>query len=165
MSTTTPENARGHRPAWSRNGRIAALITFEAATLAVASALHLTGAIHGRSRPFDAGDAGIAEAIICVALAAGAAALLRAPDRGRPVALAATGFAIAGFIAGLTFTARGGDAPDIIYHATMLPVLVATLILLARRRGAGDDGARPQRAGPVDRPPAAARTAARPRSR
>jgi len=165
MSTTTPENARGHRPAWSRNSRIVALITFEAATLTVVSALHLTGAIHGRSRPFDASDAGIAEAIICVALAAGAAALLRAPDRGRPVALAATGFAIAGFIAGLTFTARGGDAPDIIYHATMLPVLVATLILLARRRGAGDDGARPQRAGPVDRPPAAARTAARPRSR
>src|SRR6266568_2896695 len=130
MSTTTPENARGHRPAWSRNGRIAALITFEAATLAVASALHLTGAIHGRSRPFDAGDA-----------------------------------AIAGFIAGLTFTARGGDAPDIIYHATMLPVLVATLTLLARPRGAGDDGARPQRASPADRPPAAARTAARPRRR
>jgi len=162
MSTTTPENARGHRPAWSRNGKIAALITFEAAPLAVASALHLTGAIHGGSRPF---DAGIAEAIICVLLAAGAAALLRVPDRGRPVALAATGFAIAGFIAGLTFTVRGGDAPDVIYHATMLPVLVATLILLARPQGAGDDGARPQRAGPVDRLPAAARTAARPRRR
>jgi hypothetical protein len=133
MSTTTPKNTRNRRQGPRRNRGIAALITFEAATLAVASGLHLSGAVHGQSKPFDAGDAGIAEAIICVALAAGATALLRAPDNGRLAALAATGFAIAGFIAGLTFTVRGGDAPDIIYHAAMLPVLIATAILLARR--------------------------------
>jgi drug/metabolite transporter (DMT)-like permease len=132
MRTATPEKARNHREVPGRNRWIAALIGFEAATLAVFSALHLSGVIHGGSKPFDASDAGIAEAIICVALAAGAIALLRAPARGRPVALAATVFAIAGFIAGLTFTVRGGGTPDITYHATMLPVLIATVILLAR---------------------------------
>ena len=41
-------------------------------------------------------------------------------------------FAIFGFIVGLTFTIRGGDAIDLAYHATMLPVLTATAALLAR---------------------------------
>ncbi len=132
MITIKAEMARDRRPGFSGNRKIAALITFEAATLAIASALHLNGAIHGGSKPFDASDAGIAEAIICVALTVGAIALLRAWNRGRAVALAATGFAIVGFIVGLTFTVRGGDTLDVIYHATMLPVLMATLILLSR---------------------------------
>jgi hypothetical protein len=94
--------------------------------------MHLSGAIGGGSKPFDAADAGVAEAVICAALAAGAMALLRAPDKGRPLALAATGFAVAGFVVGLSFTVRGGDTPDLIYHAVMLPVLIMTVILLAR---------------------------------
>jgi hypothetical protein len=132
MRTVTTEKTGSNRGISNRNRWIAALIGFEAATFTAASALHLSGVVHGGSKPFDARDAGIAEAIICVILVGGATVLLRAPDRGHLATLAATGFAIAGFIAGLTFTVRGGDAPDILYHATMLPVLIATAIMLAR---------------------------------
>jgi drug/metabolite transporter (DMT)-like permease len=132
MNTITSSDVRDHRQTPSRNRWIGALIAFEAVTLAVAAGMHLSGAIDGGSKPFDASDAGVAEAVICAALAAGATALLRAPGKGRPHALAATGFAVAGFAVGLSFTVRSGDAPDLIYHAIMLPVLIATVILLAR---------------------------------
>src|SRR5205085_1990884 len=75
--------------------------------------------------------AGIAEAVIAVVLAAGAAALVRG---ARGVALGAVAFAIAAFGVGLSMTVRGGAAGDIAYHATMMPLLVFTLMLLARRR-------------------------------
>jgi ABC-type Fe3+ transport system permease subunit len=117
--------------------RIAALMTIEAASLAVASALHLAGLVHGRGQSFSAAGAGIAEAVICVVLAAGAIALARQGSAGRPAALAATGFAIVGFVFGLSITARAGDAPDIAYHATVLPLLIVTFVLILRRRAAG----------------------------
>jgi hypothetical protein len=104
----------------------------EAATLAVASALHLSGSVQGRSAPFNAGHAGVAEAIIGGVLAAGAVVMFRAPARARAAGLATTGFAIAGFLVGLNFTARGGHLPDIAYHITMLPVLIGSLIVLVR---------------------------------
>jgi hypothetical protein len=110
---------------------IAALMGFEALTLAVISSLHLSHTLSGRSKPFNATAAGIAEAVIGVALAAGAVSLLLAP-RGRTVALAATVVAIAGFLVGLTFTISGGDAIDIAYHAVMLPLLLVTLRALLR---------------------------------
>ena len=47
-------------------------MAFVAATLAVASAAHLSGHVHGRSAPYDADHAGIAEAIICAVLVYGA---------------------------------------------------------------------------------------------
>ena len=106
----------------------------QAATLVVASALHLTGHVHGRGAPFDGEHAGIAEAIIAVLLAGAAAAMLRAPDRARSIGLAANGLAIAGFLNGLAFTARGGHAPDIAYHLVMLPVFAANLVVLLRSR-------------------------------
>jgi hypothetical protein len=106
-----------------RTFRIAGLMTFVAITLAVASILHLIGSDFG---------AGIAEALICVALVGGATALRRSPSQGRPAALGATAFAVFGFLVGLTFTARGGEAADLAYHVTMLPVLVWTLILIVR---------------------------------
>lgn len=125
---TTVSN-RGDTPA-SRG--IAALMAFEAATLAIMSTLHLTAVIHGGSKPFKADDAGIAEAIICVVLAGGAAALLLAGRRGRSIALGTSGFAVLGFIVGLTITVQGAGVLDVAYHATMLPVLAGTAILLAR---------------------------------
>jgi hypothetical protein len=114
--------------------RVAALMVVEAATLAVASALHLSGSVQGRSAPFNAGHAGVAEAIIGGVLAAGAVVMFRppAPGRARAAGLATTGFAIAGFLVGLNFTARGGHLPDIAYHITMLPVLIGSLIVLVR---------------------------------
>ena len=104
---------------------IAWAVTAEAATLAVASTLHLTGA-------FSSGTdgAGIPEAIICVVLLGGAAAVFRDPVRGRAAALGAVAFAIFGFIVGLTFTVSGGPAAELAYHAVMLPILVATAVQL-----------------------------------
>lgn len=112
--------------------KIAALMAFEAFTLAIASAIHLSGAFGAASRPFNGTAAGVAEAIIMVALAAGATALVRSPARGESLALLATSFAILGFGLGLTLTVRGGDAPDIAYHAAMLPLLILTASLLIR---------------------------------
>jgi hypothetical protein len=121
---------------YPRPRMIAALMCFEAATLAVMSVLHLSGALDRGSKPFDPSDAGIAEAVICLVLSYGALALLRRPRKGIGAAIASTVFAIAGFIVGLTFTIRGGSAVDIAYHATVLPLLLLTLVALARIRGA-----------------------------
>jgi hypothetical protein len=136
VSTTATDSPR--RPA--SQGRPARplpalplLLAVESATLAVFSTLHLTGAL--RIGTGNSDGAGVAEALICLALAGGAWALARSssPARGRLVGLFAVGFAIAGFIVGLTFTVRGGDAIDLIYHATMLPILALTAVLVARR--------------------------------
>ena len=113
---------------------VAGLMLFEAATLAVASALHLAGGVQGRSAPFDPDGAGIAEAIIGVVLVAAAVIMLRSPAHARAVGIAATSFAIAGFLLGLNFTARGGHLPDIAYHVVMLPILAGGLIALLRTR-------------------------------
>ena len=111
---------------------VAMLMLIEAGTLAVASALHLSGSVQGRSLPFNPDHAGIAEAIIGIVLAAGAVVMLRSPARARTVGLGVTGFAIAGFLLGLSFTARGGRLPDVAYHVMMLPVLIGGLIALLR---------------------------------
>ena len=114
-------------------GRIALLMIFEAATLAVVASLHLGGVLSG-AKPFRPTAAGVAEAIIGVALAGGAAALLRKSGHARDIAVATTLFAIAGFVLGLTFTVRGGGAIDVVYHVVMLPLLLLTLIVLLRMR-------------------------------
>ena len=119
-SIMSSDNRPGRQP-------IAILIGLEAATLAIMSALHLTGTLAGGTRPFKATDAGIAEAVICAVLIGGAAALTRDLLHGRTTAVVALGFAILGVIVGLTFTIRGGDAIDIAYHATILPLLLITL--------------------------------------
>lgn len=108
------------------------LLAVEAASLAVMSILHLGGGLHGDSAPFRPSAAGLAEAVIGLALVAAVSAQWYAPHRARPTALAAVGFAIIGFVVGLNFTVRGGQVIDIAYHATVLPMLVFTLILLLR---------------------------------
>jgi hypothetical protein len=116
--------------------KVVALMGFVAATLVVASALHLAGVVDDGSPPFAPDRAGIAEAVIAVVLAAGAVALVRGARRA---ALGAVVFAIAGFGVGLSMTVRGGATGDIAYHATMLPLLLLALALLSRgvvsRRG------------------------------
>ncbi len=109
------------------------LIGFEAATLAVIASLHLSGVLGGK-KPFRPTDAGIAEAIIGLVLVYGVAALLRRFRHARSIArpVATIVFAIVGFVVGLTFTLRGGDAIDVAYHATVLPLLLLTLIVLVR---------------------------------
>lgn len=117
---------------------IAWAMTAEAATLAAAATLHLTRALDSGSKPSDLDPAGVAEAVICVVLLAGAAALFRDPVQGRPTALGAVGFAIFGFIVGLTFTISGGPAVDLAYHAVMLPILIATAVQLRPRHAGGE---------------------------
>jgi len=113
---------------------IACLMLVEAASLAVASSLHLAGLVHGRAKPFDSTDAGIAEAIIGVVLAAAGWSMLRRPATARAVGLAATAFAILGFGVGLSITVPSGHLPDIAYHVTVLPLLVAGFVVLWRVR-------------------------------
>jgi multisubunit Na+/H+ antiporter MnhF subunit len=111
---------------------IAIVIALQATTFAIMSALHLTGVLAGGTSPFNRTDAGIAEAVICVVLIGGAAALAGYPAHGRLVALGTLGFAIVGVIVGLNFTIQGGDATDIAYHATLLPLLLVSLAVLWR---------------------------------
>jgi hypothetical protein len=115
--------------------RLAALMIVVASTLGLMCTLHLSGVLAGGSAPFNASHAGVAEAIIAVVLFAGADAVLANRARAQATALAATVFAIVGFIVGLTFTVRGGDAIDIAYHVVVLPILVLTALGLAVRPG------------------------------
>lgn len=115
----------------------------EAISLAVMSSLHLTGTLAGGGLE---NDAGIAEALICVALTAGAIALADARTAARTVALGAVAFAILGFGVGLRFTVAGGDAVGIAYHATVLPLLVLTMAALLRNHNAGDQAPGPRAA-------------------
>src|SRR5205807_8676995 len=98
-----------------------------------ASLIHLLGDVRGRSDLYDASDAGIAEAVIAAVLAAGAWTMVRRPTIARSAGPAAIGFATAGFVIGLTITASSGHAPAIAYHATVLPVLLGSLAVLALR--------------------------------
>jgi uncharacterized membrane protein len=127
---TLPAARKGHQPAGTR--AIALLMGFAATTLAAMSSLHLTGTLSGGPEPFNRTHAGIAEALICVALSAGATMLLRRSPHARGAALASVVFAIFGFIVGLNFTIRAGEAIDVAYHATLLPLLLVTLATLWR---------------------------------
>ena len=109
--------------------RVALLMGFEAITLVVMSTLHLTGVLNGGEPPHGVNRAGIAEAIIAVVLVVGALTLAGRPG---PIAIGAIVFAIAGFGVGLSMTAREGATGDIAYHATMLPILLFTLVVAVR---------------------------------
>jgi hypothetical protein len=112
----------------------AAVVLMSAASisLAIMSALHLAGLVHGRSKPFDEIGAGTAEAVICVVLAGGALSVMRLVRHWRAIGLATTAFAILGFGYGLSVTTRGGTLPDVVYHSTVLPLLIVTFVLFAR---------------------------------
>ncbi len=116
---------RGERPA-------AVLMLLEAASLAVMSAVHLPN------------DAGVAEAIICLVLVAGAIALMGRTSHAHTAASLAVGFAILGFVVGLHYTTQTGGV-DLAYHLTVLPLLVLTeLMLLALRQHRGRPFGQPQ---------------------
>lgn len=117
----------------TRQRRIAFAMGLQATTLAVMALLHLSSSLGGGLNSFSAPEAGIAEAVIGIVLAYGAARLMRGVPRARAIAIAATVFAIAGFIVGLGETIRGAGAIDIAYHVTMLPLLGLTLRALVRR--------------------------------
>jgi hypothetical protein len=91
-----------------------------------------------RSRGSAETDAGVAEAVICVALLWGAGSLARRGAAGYRAALWTTVFAIAGFCLGLSITVPSGYVPDIADHATVLPILVITCTLIVRSARPGD---------------------------
>ena len=137
---TAIRHATGH----SCRRTVALAMSLESAALAAMSALHLSGALAGGTKPFDRLDAGIAEAIICVALAAGAMALARRSPASTRTAVGAICFAIFGFFVGLYFTVQAGDAIDVAFHATMLPLLaIALTALLLRARTYAPTGSEP----------------------
>jgi hypothetical protein len=143
MGHMTTLERRGQRHGVDR--RIGMLMALVAATLAVGAFVHLAGYTPAGSRPpFDAGGAGVAEAVICVVLACGAIAVLRSGRRAWEAAVATTSFATLGFVVGLSFTARGGDTPDIAYHIIMLPILVVSLVALLRTGRTGVASGQPR---------------------
>jgi MFS family permease len=101
-------------------------------TLVLASFIHLFGDVRGRTDLFDSTDAGIAEAIIAGVLVVGIVGMFRSPRRARAIGIAAVGFATVGFVVGLSITARSAHVPDIAYHLSILPLLVASLVVLLR---------------------------------
>src|SRR5215467_8830748 len=109
-----------------------ALLGVAALTLALASLLHFGVAVPVGattiSDPF--ADAAIPEAVLAVAVAAGAVTLLARLPVARWLAPAATVVALAGTLFGLTVTLRRGEPGDIAYHVALLTLLVASAILL-----------------------------------
>jgi hypothetical protein len=133
MATTVDTLPPKHRPDRSNViPGVATLMVLVAVSLGVASALHLSGLVHGRSASFDPDAAGIAEAVIGLVLAAAAIVMFMTPVRARAVGIAATSFALVGFLVGIIETATGGDVPDIAYHSTVIPLLIGGLVLLIR---------------------------------
>lgn len=142
----TREGVSGHFRAMANQyaksppyARIAALMLLLAVSMAAVSALHLSGMVGGNTSGNGEMSAGIAEAVICVAMLWGVSSLVRRGAAGLGVAIGTTVFAIAGFCLGLSITASGGYIPDIAYHATVLPLLLITFALLVRgsRHGRG----------------------------
>jgi len=132
MSTT---HLHPQRAAREHTIRIVALVLLVvAASLMIASTLHLAGLVHGNGGAFDADHAGIAEAILAVVLVCAAITMRRTPAHARTVGLAGATFAIVGFLVGLRFTLTGGHLPDIAYHLTGLPLLISAAIALWRAR-------------------------------
>ncbi|TMF98862.1 MAG: hypothetical protein E6I10_04050 [Chloroflexi bacterium] len=105
------------------------LMLAEAVTFAIASILHF-----GVAESFI--DAAIPEAIIAVVLGAAAIAVMRRGAGSLGLALAATLFALAGVIIGLSVIIGGPVSRpiDLAYHATILVALVGTVVLLLRSR-------------------------------
>jgi hypothetical protein len=119
------------------------LMLVEAGTLAIAAILHL--GVHIplgflTVRGTHQSNAALPELIIAAVLALGSAAVFRFPGQARRTALAATCFAVAGVILGLSITASG-DGPakvaNVTYHACLLAVLVTGLVALLRETPAG----------------------------
>jgi hypothetical protein len=103
------------------------LLLFEAATFAVAAAIHFGAFLDGYGHR----KAGTPETVIAVVLVGGLALTSRA-GWARKAATAAQAFAALGVLVGL-FTIAVGVGPrtelDVAYHVTILAVLVAGLAL------------------------------------
>ena len=124
MTSTSQARLATRRRTPSR--RIGLAMVAEAATFAVASAIHFgTGFT----------QAAIPELVIAAVLAAGSSAVLTQRAHAWGTAVATAAFATFGTMVGLAIIASGRqDLPDLIYHASILTALVITLASLARTR-------------------------------
>ena len=114
------------------SGATGTAIAAEAATFALASAIHFATGFT---------DAAIPELIIAAVLGYGGSAVLIRRPYAWGIAAGTTAFATFGTVVGLTIIATGRqDVPDLTYHAFVLTALAVTLIVLLR----GDGGARRQ---------------------
>jgi hypothetical protein len=101
-----------------------------AATLFGASAIHF-----GLFGPIDSfAAAALPEAIIGGVLALGLIAKIVWWPGSWPVALAATLFAVAGTLFGLSVTIPRGEIGDIAYHLALFAILLAATAMLVRAR-------------------------------
>lgn len=109
-----------------RRTTVLILMAAVAASLVVAGSIHLR---HGNS------GSGIPELVIA-GVVAGTAIVASRREQWLAWALGGTGFAIAGFLLGLSFTIRGHSSGDVAYHIGGLVVLAATfaLAIAASRR-------------------------------
>ena len=110
---------------------IRAFLLVEAASFAAASGVHHGLFVSGYQHE----QAGIAEGLIAVVLAAGLILTWIGPLPPRSIGLAAQGLALAGTLVGLFTIAIGvgpRTVPDLAYHATIVAVLVWGLVVTAR---------------------------------
>jgi hypothetical protein len=107
-------------------------LTADALTFVAASLVHAGVLLRGLEHP----QARIAESVIAAVLLAGLVGTLVAPASSRAIGLWAQGFALLGTMVGL-FTIAIGVGPrtafDLTLHAGMVALLVAGLVVTARR--------------------------------
>ncbi len=111
--------------------RLMLLLLIEGASFIAASLVH-RGFLFGG---YEHDKAAVAETVIGAVLLAGGLLTLIRPARARVVALTTQAFALLGTIVGLFTIAIGvgpRTAPDLAYHAFILTLLFAGLILAAR---------------------------------
>ncbi len=142
--------------------RYAVVMLAAAATVGIASYLHLDGQIPLGFTTITGehfSRVSVPEAIIGAVLAAGAVVVTMAPRRARAVARGAVGFAVLGVLAGLGFVlassagvlpvAVTGGRPhvtaDLAYHLSVLVVLLLALLALTRPGFSGPRWVRRQR--------------------
>lgn len=155
--------ARGPRQQPGADRRYAVVMLATAATVGIASYLHAGGRIPLGFATITGehfSRVSVPEAVIAAVLAAGAVIVSVAPRRARAAALGALGFAVLGVLGGLgvTLTSSAGVLPvtvaggrphlavDLVYHLSVLAVLLAALVALAWPRF------RANRAGPGPQP-------------
>lgn len=116
------------------NKIVRAFLVVEAAAFLAASAVHAGVLVNGFEDP----AASMAERVIGAVLLAGLALIWMRPRWTRRVGLAVQGFALIGDLVGLALAIRVGPTtvPDVVFHAAMVVLLVAGLVVTARG-GAG----------------------------
>ncbi len=117
-------------------------LLLEAAAFCSAALIH-SGVLLGG---YEHSKAATAESVIGAVLTAALVATLLAPRASRTVGLWAQAFALLGTLVGLFTIAIGvgpRTAPDLVFHAGIVVVLIAGLVQLRRRRAGAPRGATP----------------------